>query len=135
MEVTNCKTCGRLFNVLGSERICPNCKAQLEDKFQEVKKFLEENPNSSVEVVSKETEVSSKQIRQWVREERLVLSEGVDMGIACEKCGKAINTGRFCPQCKSNLTNTLASALDRPQAVERKKVERDGNKMRFLRNE
>ena len=49
MEVRNCKACGRLYNVMGRERLCPACRAKLEEKFQEVKRYLEENPNSSVE--------------------------------------------------------------------------------------
>ena len=68
MNVTNCRSCGRLFNVLSTEKICPECRKKLEDKFQDVKKYLEENPHSSMETVSREMEVSVKQIKQWVRE-------------------------------------------------------------------
>ena len=42
MDVRNCKMCGRLFNVLNNERICPACQKKLEDKFHEVKEYLEE---------------------------------------------------------------------------------------------
>ena len=45
MEVTNCRSCGRLFNVLSNETICPNCQKKLDDKFKEVKEFLDENPS------------------------------------------------------------------------------------------
>ncbi len=38
MDVRNCKMCGRLFNVLNNERICPACQKKLEDKFHEVKR-------------------------------------------------------------------------------------------------
>ena len=101
MEVRNCKGCGRLFNVLGTEKLCSACRQGLEDKFQEVKKFLDENPNSSVETVSREMDVSTKQIRQWVREERLIFSEGSMEGIECEMCGAMIRTGRYCEKCKA----------------------------------
>lgn len=136
MEVRNCKNCGRLYNVMGREKLCPACMAKLEDKFQEVKKYLEENPNSSVEDVSRENDVSTKQIRQWVREERLMLSSGVVDGIVCENCGKPINTGRFCEKCKADLSNSLSNALDKPQFTVASSPERDrnGDKMRFLRS-
>ena len=49
MDVRNCKMCGRLFNVLNNERICPACQKKLEDKFHEVKEYLEEHPGASVE--------------------------------------------------------------------------------------
>lgn len=132
MEVRNCKTCGRLFNVLSSERICPDCRKKLDDKFQEVKEFLEQNPNSSVEVVSKETDVSAKQIRQWVREERLVFSENSVEGIECEQCGKMIRTGRFCESCKAAITNNLNSAIDKPKKAPVQKKTHDKDRMRFL---
>ena len=74
MDVRNCKMCGRLFNVLNNERICPACQKKLEDKFHEVKEYLEEHPGASVEQTATDNDISTKQIRQWVREERLILS-------------------------------------------------------------
>lgn len=45
MEVRNCRSCGRLFNYMGGAPLCPACQKKLEEKFQEVKAFLEENPD------------------------------------------------------------------------------------------
>lgn len=133
MNVSNCKGCGRLFNAISTERLCPDCRKKLDDKFQEVKAYLEEHPNASVDEVSRENEVTTKQIRQWVREERLTFSEGSMEGIECENCGKMIRTGRFCDACKGNLANSLNSALDKPSRMpEPKKSDRDKNRMRFL---
>ena len=36
MDVRNCKTCGRLFNYMGGAPLCPECKAALEKKFEDV---------------------------------------------------------------------------------------------------
>ncbi len=134
MNVSNCKSCGRLFNVLVNEKICPACKQALEDDFQQVKKYLEENPNASVEEVSRENDVTVKQIKQWVREERLVFSEGSIEGVECENCGTMIRTGRFCEECKMKMKNNLMSALDKPKTPEIKKTERERDRMRFLQN-
>lgn len=134
MNVSNCKSCGRLFNVLVNEKICPACKQALEDDFQRVKKYLEENPNASVEEVSRENDVTVKQIKQWVREERLVFSEGSIEGVECENCGTLIRTGRFCEECKLKMKNNLMSALDKPKTPEIKKTEKDRDRMRFLQN-
>lgn len=134
MNVSNCKSCGRLFNVLVNEKICPACKQALEDDFQRVKKYLEENPNASVEEVSRENDVTVKQIKQWVREERLVFSEGSLEGVECENCGTMIRTGRFCEECKLKMKNNLMSALDKPKTPEIKKTEKDRDRMRFLQN-
>ena len=133
MDVMNCRTCGRMFNRLGNESVCPSCARELEDKFQQVKEYLRENPKSPLEVVSKENDVSVKQIKRWVREERLVFSDDSPVGIECEMCGKMIHSGRFCAACKGSLANTFSDALDKPKAPEpTKKRKSDGNKMRFL---
>lgn len=133
MNVSNCKGCGRLFNVISNEKLCPACRKQLDDKFQQVKQYLEEHHNASVNEVAEMNEVSVKQIKQWIREERLVLSESTVDGITCEQCGKPIVTGRFCEKCKSKIANNLSSALNRPvQPSPVKKTERDGDRMRFI---
>jgi flagellar operon protein (TIGR03826 family) len=134
MEVRNCRSCGRLFNVLSGERICPSCRQKLEDKFQEVKAYLNDHANASVDEVSKANDVSPKQITQWIREERLTFAEGSMEGIACESCGKMIRTGRYCEECKAKMANNLMNAIDQPKAPEPKpeKPEKSGNRMRFL---
>ena len=133
MNVMNCRSCGRLFNVLGNEKLCPDCRKKLEDKFQEVKKYLEENPHSSMETVSRELEVSVKQIKQWVREERLEFAEGSVVDIACEKCGAPIRTGRFCDKCKAGMINTMNSVYKKPQAEQQLHTgNRDNPRMRYL---
>ena len=134
MDVRNCKSCGRLFNVLGRERSCPACQKALEDKFVEVKTYLREHPNSSVEQTAIDNDVTVKQIKQWVREERLVLSDATVAGIVCENCGRPICTGRFCDECKSNVANELMNAIDRPKKPEPKKPVHDRDRMRFLQN-
>lgn len=134
MDVRNCRSCGRLFNVLSNERICPSCRQKLEEKFQQVKEYLNEHANASVDEVSKENDVSVKQIKQWIREERLTFSEGSMEGIDCEICGKMIRTGRYCEACKAQMANNLMSAIDQPKSPVHKpdKKDHDGNRMRFL---
>ena len=136
MEVINCRECGRLFNHIAGPRICQACARKVEDKFQEVKRYLQENPNSNIDDLSKATDTSIKQIKQWVREERLTFSETSLQGIECEKCGKMIRTGRFCEACKGKMQNVLESALDKPKRLEpAQKRDREGDRMRFLKNQ
>ena len=54
MEVTSCKDCGRIFNYIGGVRLCVDCRAKLEDKFTEVKRYIEEHKNATVNQVSEE---------------------------------------------------------------------------------
>ena len=134
MEVRNCKNCGRLFNYMGGKPICQLCKESLEDKFKEVKDYINSHPKVSVQQAAEDNDVSVKQIKQWIREERLILSEPSPDGITCEHCGQPICRGRFCEKCKASMANTLGSAIDKPKGftVEDPKQQKDKNKMRFL---
>ena len=131
VDVINCKGCGKLFNALTRVRLCPNCQAKLEDKFQEVKKYINENPGSTIDMVSQECDVPAKQIKQWIRDERLTFSEESMQGIECEQCGAMIRSGRYCDACKTKLQNELRSATYIPSAEE-KKAAREKDRMRFL---
>ena len=133
MDVKNCKGCNRLFQYIGGPPLCPACREELENKFAEVKEYIYQNRGASIAEVSEATEVSVKQIKQWIREDRLVLSEATEDGIECEKCGTPIRSGRFCEKCKAQMTNSFNATISRPVApTPEKKVDKTGNKMRFL---
>ena len=53
MEVKNCKNCGRLFNYIGGayKSLCPACIDRLEEKFQEVKKYIYEKLEKKPQVI------------------------------------------------------------------------------------
>ena len=134
MEVITCKSCGKLFNFIQGERICPACKKKMDEKFTEVKKYVYANPGVGLNELSEVMEVSVKQIRRWIREERLTFTEDSPIGIECENCGATIKTGRFCKQCKDKLQNGLSDAAGlriRAVAPAPKKVSSE-SKMRFL---
>ena len=123
--------CGKLFNYLNGQPLCPNCMKELDKKFEVVKEYLYDNPNASIQQVSEENEVSIAQLKKWIREERLCFSENSMVGIECENCGVMIRTGRFCNECKDKLANSLNSAYkkEEPQTV---KDPRERARMRFL---
>ena len=133
MDVRNCKTCGRLFNYLGGPNICEACRAEIENKFQNTKEYIRENPRASIQEISDANEVSTNQIRQWIREERLQFADDSPIGIECEICGAVIKTGKYCDACKNNTANALAKSIEKPQAPEMPKPKpKKENKMRFL---
>ena len=71
MNVTNCRSCGRLFNVIDGERLCPECQKKLDERFKDAKEYLNDHPDASVEELSKELKIPVKQIIRWIREEDL----------------------------------------------------------------
>lgn len=133
MNVRNCKSCGRLFNYVTGVPLCMSCRDEREQKFQEVKKYIEEHKHAGIQEVSQECEVEVKQIQQWIREERLSFADDSPIGINCEKCGTMIKTGRFCEKCKREVMNDLGSVRRiQPQQAPVRKSTKDDPRMRFL---
>lgn len=133
MEVKSCRNCGRLFNYLQGQPICAACKQKLEEKFVKVRDYIRENDSASMKEISEANDVSVKQIKQWVREERLTFSSKSAVGIECETCGAMIRTGRFCDKCKNNMANNLKQMYAIPSAEEKPdRRQRDKDRMRFL---
>ncbi len=135
MEVRNCRKCGRIFNYIGGMPICPACKEQTEKKFEIVKNYIRENPQAGIPDISKDCEVETSQIQQWIREERLVFADDSPVGIPCERCGAMIHSGKYCEKCKNELASGLSNSIAKPTAPkpEAKKSTRDNPAMRFLR--
>lgn len=134
MNVRNCKKCGKIFNYISGIPICPSCKEDTEKKFMEVKDYIRENKMAGITEVAEKCDVEVRQIRQWVREERLEFSAESPVGIDCENCGEMIRSGRFCENCKNLMAKELGSAIKKPEVKlpERKKNVKDNPKMRFL---
>ncbi|MDE7477094.1 MAG: flagellar protein [Lachnospiraceae bacterium] len=134
MDVKNCRKCGKIFNYMVGMPICPACKEKMEEKFQEVKKYIRDNRTADIKEVAKACEVETGQIQQWIREERLEFTADSPVKIPCENCGEMIRSGKYCEKCKREMTNNLSSVMDKPKVVltEQKKPQSTGNKMRFL---
>lgn len=133
VEIANCKKCGRLFQQISSKRICPECERAIEDKFEEVREYIRDHPDVSMMEVSREMEVSVEQIKQWVREERLLFTNAEGSGIQCVMCGIPIATGKYCAKCKEKMAHSLENAYSKPKPVlvQPQQTSSKG-KMRFL---
>ncbi len=137
MNVRNCKTCGKLFNYLAGPPICLSCRDTLEAKFSEVKEYVRTNRLAGINEVAEACEVEVRQIKQWVREERLEFSPESSVGIDCEGCGVMIRCGKFCEKCKNEMAKQFSNSIKKkepPKPIQRKDP-RDNPKMRFLSEE
>lgn len=114
--------------------MCQPCREKNEKKFQEVKDFIRDNKGMGIQEVAEACDVDPQQIRQWLREDRLELTEDSPMILTCESCGAPIRSGRFCEKCKNNMTQGLNSILEanKPKAPEKKKDTKESPRMRFL---
>ena len=135
MDVKNCRKCGKLFNYISGMPICQGCKDKNEEVFQQVKKYIRENPRADIREVSAECEVETGQIQQWIREERLEFTDDSPIKLPCENCGAMIRAGKYCEKCKSSMAKNLSNAIDKPKVVVTaapKKKGEHNNRMRFL---
>ncbi len=136
MDVRNCRKCGKVFNYITGAPICQACRELEEEKFQEVKKFVQDSKTAGINEIVEACGVSHNQVNMWIRQERLVFAEDSPIGINCENCGTMIKTGRFCERCKNELARGINSAARSSKAAEEPlksvKNTKDNPKMRYL---
>ena len=135
MDVRTCRRCRKLFNYVAGQPICPVCREELENLFQNVKKYLADNRNASINDVAEACEVDAQQIRQWVREERLQFSSEMAAGFGCERCGIGIRSGRFCDKCKIEMTKSFNDVIRKPAHESSSEISNTGkreSRMRFI---
>ena len=137
MNVRNCRKCGRVFNYIIGQTLCLSCRDELENKFKEVKEYVQKNRGCTINDVAEICEVEASQIKQWIREERLEFTEDSMIGLACEICGASIRTGRYCEKCKAQTLNGLNNVVRQAQASRQpaqpvQRNPKDNPRMRFL---
>lgn len=117
MEVRNCPRCGKVFTVLPSKTVCPDCEKREDEEFKMVKSYIEDNPQCSLDEVVAETEVPLKRIAKFIREGRLEISPGLRGDFRCESCGAEISKGRYCHSCFAKMKTDLTNAFTNPALV------------------
>ena len=134
MNLRNCARCGKMFDFVSPPAICDACKKAIEDSFQKVKVYIQENPSASLRQISEDNKVTPKQIQQWIREERLEFSKDSPLQLLCEKCGAKITTGRFCAKCKTTMADNLNNTFAKPRTIQQPASPNAGQRpgMRFL---
>ncbi|MDR2183023.1 MAG: flagellar protein [Clostridiales bacterium] len=114
MEMANCLRCKKVFPKI-IDPICDECKKKDEELFAAVRRYLEENPSSTVQRLSEETGASAKKILAWLREGRLEIAQATG-DLRCGHCGESIATGRFCEACFIELSRQIDGITGRKPA-------------------
>lgn len=127
-----CKRCGKLFNYMVGDKLCPSCREEMEEKFQEVKKYILDNKGASVTEVADKCNVQATWIQKWLREARLELTEGSAITLNCESCGARIRSGRLCKDCAGKFN--AAMGIGGATAESNPFVRNNSSKMRFLQD-
>lgn len=124
MELKNCKKCGKLH--YGTGRICSACLKNEEEKFNLVKAYLKEHPDSSLIKVSEETGVTVPEIEKFLRDGRLEVTTGIGDYLKCMKCGSPIKTGKYCVDCEKKVMNDVKTVYRNVAASEPKPSKEGG---------
>ncbi len=137
MNVRNCRGCGRIFNYVAGPMLCQVCREGLEAKFQEVKEYVRKNPGVGINEVSVACDVAPSQIQQWLREERLEVTEDSPIYLNCEGCGASIRSGKYCNKCVNTMASGFKKVMNshnaKKEAEKPKKTDpKDNPRMRFL---
>lgn len=136
MNVKNCRGCGRIFNYVAGPFLCQVCREGLEAKFQEVKEYIRKNPGVGINEVSVACDVAPSQIQQWLRDERLEVTEDSPIFLTCEVCGANIRCGKYCDKCKNTMTTEFRGAMNsykpQPEKKTPKRDPGDNPRMRYL---
>lgn len=108
-ELKNCSACGKVFVKL-NRNICPACMEKEEQEYEEVRKYLKDNPGASVEEITEATGVDEKKVFRWIREGRIDADLAIRGGeITCTRCGAVISFGSLCSKCSKLLTDQMQS--------------------------
>lgn len=108
-EMRNCPRCGRIFVFRGRE-ICPACVNEEEEQFERVRRFLRESPGATVEEVAEATGVPSELILSFLRQGRLIATDGLKGSLTCQRCGAPIDGGYLCAACSRELAREVGRA-------------------------
>ena len=120
MTPTNCPRCGKLFMKIRNT-VCPACEQIDEEKFQELREYIENNPTSTVGQLVEATNISAKRILRYIREGRLVLPEGIKIELSCKQCGVEIYEGDYCEKCSAKMKQSLSQAYGKKDAEKARK--------------
>lgn len=133
MEVKVCHGCKKLFQHISGPILCPRCKQLEEEMFLKVKDYLRDNPGSNMYEVNQATGVSAALIEKFLKQGRLQVTEDSPIALTCERCGKRVPTGRYCKDCKNELSNELNEVKKNFLSSETQST--SGAKMRFLKSD
>ncbi len=104
----NCVKCGGVMVFVGvGEYHCEDCGEVAYDDYGKVRLYIEGHVGATVSEVEEATGVPRRTIRRMLKEGRIEVAEGSKTFLLCEVCGKAIRSGRYCPECEAKVHRSM----------------------------
>jgi hypothetical protein len=104
--VIYCSECSKLC-MDNLHKMCPQCTQKYLDDEITVAEYLRDNKNSTIDKVHMETKVQRHIILKMMHEGRIIEGE---LSYACEKCGAAVHSGRYCQNCAQDVLTPASPA-------------------------
>jgi len=111
-QLDNCIICGRLF-LKDHTDSCLDCYREIEHNLNLVADFLEidQNRYATIEEVSEFTNVSVKQIAEFLRDGLIFSEDYPNLGYRCAHCGKLIKRQLLCNECFNRFSTDVNRTL------------------------
>lgn len=111
-KLDNCHACGRLFLKEHSD-YCLNCYLEIEEEFKQIEAFLnnEKNRNATIDEVTENTGISTKQVIKFIRDGRIFADDYPNLHYPCAYCGTNIKKQVLCNSCLENLSSDINKTL------------------------
>lgn len=100
MEVKMCRLCGHMFKDFGQTDYCPDCAPKVESAIQNIRVFWMDHPNASAEECADHVGIPVKQVKEWIREQKIIAPTEKGSQIFCKVCQAPIQSGHLCTKCK-----------------------------------
>lgn len=117
--LTRCPRCGDVFS---KERfdLCPKCRTEEVQRLDALSRFIETNPDATLEELERVSGMSKAVILTYAREGRLTSLDAAAIKVQCEECGAPITSGRFCPSCRKKLASKFESGVQQIRSYRKK---------------
>lgn len=102
-----CPRCKKKYIFLGTGNptFCPECITKDREDYYKVREYIVDHPGVDMYKVNEATQVPIQKIMRYIREELIEIAPGSNSFLHCDMCGKIINTGYMCEDCKRKYGN------------------------------
>ena len=120
MRVYTCRKCGKQYETAGfTDGLCDECLMEHLDKYHQVREYLWSHPGSTASEIATACECSVRQVMQWVKEDRFMLTDGSKVLLYCANCGAKITSGVYCAACKALAEKNQLAASQAERMIQR----------------
>ena len=120
MPKAKCRECGKTFEYTWGAVNCLDCQRRIGRVFKDVKNYLWEHPGTTSAEICEMFGISRHVVMEWLRDDKIQMSEDSEIILTCEKCGAQILSGHYCAKCQKEVDGTAVHGIykgteDNPQ--------------------